>query len=121
LVSWRLEKEVGELKVERKKAGTDTYLQIDLGREEKVTRVIVAGANEACLWGDNEWIGFVKNGQRELDPDNYYVFNEKRRGQGDIIEYDFPAEEARWIVIMPQNSMSCFESGVVKSVAFFQR
>jgi hypothetical protein len=121
LVSWSLEKELSELKVERKKTGTETYLQIDLGGEQKVTRVVVSGANMTCLRGDNEWIGFVKSGQRELDPDNYYVFNEKRRRQGDMIEYDFPAEEARWIVIMPQNSMSCFESGVVKSVAFFQR
>lgn len=114
------EREVGELKMEKKKTGDMRYFQIDLGKEEKVTKVVVTGANTSCLRGDNEWIGFVKNGQRELDPDNYYVFNEKRRLPGDAIEYDFPAEEARWIVIMPQNSRSCFESGTVKSVFFYQ-
>lgn len=108
------EKEAKILNVQAKiiKGEKRDFMQIDLGKSLKVTRLRVIGADQKCAIGadQNDWV--------LLDSSNLFTTNEIKALEDNQVEFLFPAELTRFIQIFPQSENSCFIKGRVLSVSF---
>ncbi len=98
------------------------YIQIDLGKNEKVTKIESKDSKKDCLNLFYEYIAFIPENKLRSTINSNMVFalNERFDLGGGKIEYDFPAQEAHYINIYPQSEKSCFASGKIDSVSYLR-
>jgi hypothetical protein len=105
------------------------YWKVDLGRNLAVTRITILGADPNCIgnFKSDEAIAFIPESKffQPVDLSQSYVFNEKNVHQlanGDSrVEFSFPAEQAHFIYIYPQNNDSCFAKEHILSVSYLNK
>ena len=111
-------KEMNKFIFQQKSDNFGDYWEINLDKKYQITRILVENVRDDCSGGFeiNEVIFFDT-----LDPTQAFVLNEKKvTSQEGIIEYDFPAENARIIRIYPQNDRSCFANGKILSISYLE-
>ena len=90
------------------------YIDLDLKRTIKVTRLILSNISDACLnasLSPDELVSFLPG--KEV----FGVMEKKSLGQGKV-EYEFAAEESRVVRIYPKSENSCFINGQISQVYF---
>ncbi|MBI2020026.1 glycosyltransferase family 39 protein [Candidatus Daviesbacteria bacterium] len=102
------------------------FLEIDLEREVKVTRLMLDDALPQCRFARikrivDTYIDFVpisdlsKSTAEVHDP---YLLHERNSLPDDRVEYFFAGEKAKLIRIFPKNPFSCFFKGRIDSVTY---
>lgn len=107
---------------------TGNFLEIDLGKEVKVTKLILDDVLPQCRLSNNKrfidsFVDFVPNSDLDLgtkDVLDPYSLLERRNLEGSRVEFLFAAEQARLIRIFPQNPFSCFFKGRIESVSYLK-
>lgn len=89
------------------------YLEIDLGRDAKVSRIILENIPVGCQSANSS--AFVDE-VISFEPDHTYGLMEKAVKDARV-EYYFPAEPARFIRIYPKSNLSCFSGGKIGAIA----
>lgn len=100
------------------------YIEVDLGREVKVTRIILENVSPKCNVQNfvyvDEFIGFVsKDIKANLSPSDYlFAINERKKLGDGKVEFSFPAESARLIRIYPKSEFSCFVGSKISQISY---
>lgn len=102
------------------------YIEVDLGKKVKVTRIILEGVSSKCNAENfvyvDEFIGFdSKNLSTDLKPSDFlFALNERKLLSKEQVEFSFPAEETRMIKIYPKSEDSCFVDSKISSVSYLE-
>ena len=122
------ESSTSDFKVHTVKYPGGSFIDLDLGQNLLVTRIILENASPICKDMYNfalidETITFIpedenKNLQSAGLEDSLYSLQERKRRDDGRVEYNFPAVKARLVRIYPKYQHSCFITGKISSVSY---
>lgn len=120
------EESTKDFKVKSSHLPIGDYIELDLGKKVKVTRIILEDVSSKCNVENfvyiDEFIGFdSKDFSPNLKPSDFlFALNERRLLSDGKVEFSFPAEETRMIKIYPKSEDSCFVGSKISSVSYLE-
>lgn len=98
------------------------YFELDFKKDVLVTKIIMIGILKNCLKADNDLLAFRSLNQlkEKIDPSEVYTANEKKDLGNGRVEFSFPAEKAKAILIYPLNSDACSLQTKIFDVSYFE-
>ncbi len=102
-------------KLQPKPASNGYFLELDLGKELRVTKLTLMSPFKDC---PSTFVPYIDE-FISFDSGKKYGLQERRKISQNEIEYSFPAEKTRLIKIFPQSTLSCFRRGRITSVSYY--
>lgn len=95
---------------------TQGFLEINLKKKVRVTRIVVVNAPKSCL--STNYYSFTDELITFSSYKDVYAINERNNLGPSKIEFSFPAEVSNVIKIFPKSNFSCFINGRISSVSY---